>query len=302
MCFVMPKSVNMWFGILKTTFRIIPQEGTQQMSLDILSNLPPCVSLIYEDGTTQPGINSSVFGVEKSNCLGSEPSNQSTVPLLIKPSTDFWCFRMYVFFLNVDEMHKVKWGLACYKTIADQRQSLSVHQKKAINIGLKSFWMVQTKLDCALIDRIPTASNHSTSCWLKPASFTNKGLLFFFCLFAFFPPELTASMNCRWVNDVPVWESGGSGVISACLSHCDAAPYLTLLLFLQELCSSLVSGESEASQRTGKVKWRNSDRCICLRRKWGTEPKTERCLVLVYISKESMKDSSASGQLQTVHH
>lgn len=116
--------------------------------------------------------------------------------------------------------------------------------------------MLQTQPDWALTDAIPPASNHATSCWLKPASIHKQSPAFFVCVFF---PELTASMNCRWVNDVPGWESGGSGVISACLSHCHAAPYLTLLLFparaLQRSGQRRKPGKPEDGQSGLKTFW-----------------------------------------------
>lgn len=150
MCFVVPKFVNMWSGILKTN---IQNNRTRRKPADELAYPLKSPSLSLCDlrrNNTARDSQQSVFGAEKSNCLWSEASNHSSVALSFMESTDFWCFRLYVF--KGCRMHKVKWGLTYCRTIADQRQSLSAHQKRVetINIGLKFFWMAQTKLSLRL--------------------------------------------------------------------------------------------------------------------------------------------------------
>ena len=97
------------------------------------------------------------------------------------------------------------------------------------------------------------------------------------------------NMNCRWVNSVLVWERCSSGVISACLRHWDAVPYLTMLLF----CKSSAAVWSAKKERWVRGQGMQSveiltdvsgweERPSVCKRKWGTEPKMERCLVEIH--------------------
>lgn len=112
-----------------------------------------------------------------------------------------------------------------------------------------SWWSKKKKksFHCASIDLVPAPSNQSTSCCLKPARSHEQSPVISTQSW-----QRAPSMNCRGVNSGSVWERCGGRVMSARLRHYDAAPYLTMLLFLRALCSRMVSGEERGEREDGE--------------------------------------------------
>lgn len=100
--------------------------------------------------------------------------------------------------------------------------------------------------------------------------------------------EHTSDMNCCRVNNVSAQESCSEWVISACLRHYDAVPYLTMLLFVRALQQSgrqERGGERVKNERSEKMPREISGQEEIRRQRdkeseWYREPKIEERILI----------------------